>query len=310
MINELWNRFPRLLEENINGLLEGAVPTRMKAFHLYKACRSEGLWKDDFEKFAEHLESFFARPKFERTKSSFDRYLNKPMDHGLFNEFYLDFRTADVNEKAVYEIASWAHNIMRVRKRRKSQDAEASTNDNDIVTASGTLASDAVICLDVMNRTLKSIVNPTFYAKAKDIEFEDFSAAWRKTVTKLHGHKFDTELNALVEELDRINVELKLTEHETAESGLTPVIPLTQLEIDWTLAVYAAAMEEKPAPKFPLPQGPSKRLLLELERVVTLYQIVQITSQPELLRHRANIRVTLLDRCELLLGKKITLLAS
>lgn len=286
MINELWNRFPRLLEENINGLLEGSGPNRMKSFHLYKACKSEGLWKDSFDKFAEHLDAFFVRPKFERTKSSFDRYLSKPMDHELFEEFYLDFRTADVNEKSVYEIASWAHNIMRVQK--KSQKIETA----------------AVTSLDVMTRTLKSIVNPSFYSKARDIEFDDFSHAWKKVVFKLYGQKYDHELNSLVEELDRINVELKLTEQETTQSGLTPVIPLTQLEIDWTLAVYASAIEEKPAPKFPLPQGPSKRLLLELERVVTLYQIVQITSQPELLRHRANIRVTLLDRCDVLLGKK------
>ncbi len=290
MISELWNRFPRLLEENINGLLEGSTPTRMKSFHLYKACKSEGLWKDSFDKFAEHLEAFFIRPKFERTKSTFDRYLNKPMDHKLFEEFYLDFRTADVNEKSVYEIASWAHNLMRVQK--KSQNTEA---------ASGT---SAVTSLDVMNRTLKLIVNPTFFAKAREIEFEDFSFAWKKVVFKLYGQKYDTELTTLVEELDRINVQLKLTEKESNESGLTPVIPLTQLEIDWTLAVYASAVEEKPAPKFPLPQGPSKRLLLELERVVTLYQIVQITSQPELLRHRSNIRITLLDRCDVLLGRK------
>lgn len=282
MISELWNRFPRLLEQNINGLLEGATPSKMKAFHLYKACKTEGLWKDDFDKFAEHLDRFFVQPKFDRTKSSFDRYLNKPMDHKLFEEFYLDFRTAEVDEKSVYEIASWAHNIMRVQKK----------------------GTAAVTSLDVMNRTLKSVTQPSFYSKARDIEFDDFSFAWKKVVTKLYGHKFDAELNTLVEELDRINIQLKLTEKETAESGLTPVIPLTHLEIDWTCAVYEAAVNEKPAPKFPLPQGPSKRLLLELERVVTLYQIVQITTQPELLKHRANIRVTLMDRCEVLLGRK------
>lgn len=288
MISELWNRFPRLLEENINGLLEGSTPTRMKSFHLYKACKSEGLWKESFDKFAEHLDAFFVRPKFDRTKSSFDRYLNKPMDHKLFEEFYLDFRTADVNETSVYEIASWAHNIMRIQKK-------------NIETASGT---SAVTSLDVLNRTLKLIVNPSFFSKARDIEFNDFSHAWKKVVFKLYGQKYDTELNTLVDELDRINVELKLTENETSQSGLTPIIPLTQLEIDWTLAVYASAVGEKPAPKFPLSQGPNKRLLLELERVVTLYQIVQITSQTELLRHRANIRVTLLDRCDALLGRK------
>lgn len=294
MISELWNRFPRLLEQNINGLLEGATPSRMKAFHLYKACKSEGLWKDNFDKFAEHLDAFFIRPKFERTKSSFDRYLIQPMDHQMFEEFYLDFRTADINEKSVYEIASWAHNIMRLQKRRSAEEKSAAV----------TIGVDAVTSLDVMNRTLKSITNPSFYSKARDIEFDDFSFAWKKVVTKLYGQKYDLELHTLVEELDRINIQLKLTEKESADSGLTPVIPLTQLEIDWTCAVYAAAVEEKPAPKYPLPQGPSKRLLLELERVVTLYQIVQITSQPELLRHRANIRITLMDRCDVLLGKK------
>lgn len=110
MISELWNRFPRLLEENINGLLEGATPNRMKAFHLYKNCKSEGLWKDGFSEFSDLLDDYFQKPKYERTKSAFDRYLRKPMDHNLFSEFYLDFRTADVQQSSVYEIASWAHN--------------------------------------------------------------------------------------------------------------------------------------------------------------------------------------------------------
>ena len=63
MISELWNRFPRLLENNINGLLEGARPTRMKAFHLYKTCKSDGLWKESFEEFSTHLEEFFLKHK-------------------------------------------------------------------------------------------------------------------------------------------------------------------------------------------------------------------------------------------------------
>lgn len=282
MINELWNRFPRLLEENINGLLECALPNRMKTFHLYRACKEEGLLRDDFNKFAEHLEQFFSRPKFERIKSAFDQYLKQPMDHKLFEEFYLDFRTGDVNERSVYEVASWAHNIMRLRKK----------------------GTAAVTSLDVMNRTLKAITNPSFYAKARDIEFDDFSGVWKKVVFRLYGQKFDNELNSLIEELEQINIRLKLEENETAQSGLTPVIPLSQLELDWIVAVHAAALEEKPAPKFPLSQGPQKRLLMELERVVTLYQIVQITSMAELLKHRSNIRVTLLDRCDTLLGRK------
>lgn len=321
MINELWTRFPRLLEQNINGLLEGATPSKMKAFHLYKACKSEGLTRADFNEFADHLDRFFQRPKFDRTKSAFDSYLNKPMDHKLFEEFYLDFRTADIRESSVYEIASWAHNIMRLRNKRSAQTevneasfanggAASSTKSDDDAARSFSLGAEAITSLDVMNRTLKSITNPSFYAKARDIEFDDFSHAWKKTVTKMYGQKFDSELRSLVEELDRINVELKLTEKQTAESGLTPVIPLTQLEIDWVVAIHAAAIEEKPVPKFPLPQGPQKRMLLELERVVTLYQIVQITSQPELLRHRANIRVTLLDRCDVLLGRKANLIAA
>lgn len=282
MISELWNRFPRLLEEHINGLLEGALPNRMKAFHLYKSCKAEGLWKDDFDIFTRLLEEFFSKPRLERTKSAFDVFLRKPMEHKLFEEFYLDFRTADVNQKSVYEVASWAHNILRLQKK----------------------GMIAVVSLDVINRTLCSITNPSFFAKARDIEFEDFSLAWKKVVFRLYGQKYDSELNSLIEELDQINATLKLEEKESIERGFCPVIPLTKLEIDWTLQVYQAALTEKPAPKFPLPQGPQKRLLMELERVVILYQIVQVTTLPELIRHRGNIRVTVLDRCDVLLGRK------
>lgn len=282
MISELWNRFPRLLENNINGLLNGATPNRMKAFQLYKSCKNEGLWKDGFGEFSDLLDSYFRKPAHQRTKAALDIYLKKPMDYPLFREFYLDFRTADIDQKSVFEVASWAHNLMRLQRKD----------------------SGAVTSIDVMNRTLHTITTPTFYAKADNIQFDDFCGAWRKVVFKLYGQKYDHELNLLIEELDQINIELKLTEQETSESGFTPPVPLTKTELDWTLAVQSAALDGKPAPSFPSSDGPQKRLLMELERVVILYQLVQVSSLQELIQHRSNIRTTLIDRCEIVLGKK------
>ena len=55
-----------------------------------------------------------------------------------------------------------------------------------------------------------------------------------------------------------------------------------------------------------MPQGPQKLCLMELERVISLYKIVRVTKQTELIKRREDVRVTLIDRCDRLLRKKAT----
>jgi hypothetical protein len=282
MIDELWGSFPRLLEQNVNGLLDGAGPNRTKAFMLYKACKNEDLYSGDFEKFTEKLEAFYSRPKAFRKKSDFDRMLDRPMDQDVFAGFHLNFRTAHIPEKSVDDLASWAHNVIRVAKKTAS----------------------AVISLEVIGQTLKSIVQPPPHAKAENIEFEDFCEAWKKTVFKFFGRNKDTELELIVKELRWINAELKAAEENPRKVLSFPTIYLTQTELDWANAVRSAAIDRTRAPKFPLSRGPLKQRLNELERVATLYETVRTSTLPELIKYRERIRATLLDRCENLLGER------
>ncbi|MES2856897.1 MAG: hypothetical protein V4692_13595, partial [Bdellovibrionota bacterium] len=121
MIKELWGSFPRLLEQNINGLLDGALPNSTKAFMLYKACKNDDLWNGTFDQFYSRLEEFYARPKVQRKKSDFDRFLDRPMDQEIYTGFHLNFRTALVSEKSVMDLASWTHNLIRVSKKLDSE---------------------------------------------------------------------------------------------------------------------------------------------------------------------------------------------
>lgn len=283
MIQELWGVFPRLLEQNINGLLDRAEPNSARAFQLYKACKSELLWSDTYQKFTERLEEYYAQPRAQRRKSDFDKFLDRPMDVAVYENFQLDFRTAVVNEKAVADIASWAHHLIRVSRKTTS----------------------VVISIDVMLQTLKKITNPAPFEKADTIDFDDFCSAWEKTVAKRYGMQHDPEFNEILADLQWINANLKESERIAKEGKTAPVVYLTQMEIDWTSSVRKAAFERGPVPKFPLGRGPQKLCLMELDRVISLYRVVQTTSQPELLKQRENVRVTLLDRCDRLLGKKI-----
>lgn len=282
MINELWNAFPRLLVQKINALLEEAEPNALKTFHLYKTCQRENLWQGTFDKFAVQLRDFFALPKAERRKSTFDRVLDRPMGMAVFEDFHLTFRTALVNNKNLLEIASWSHHLLRV----------------------GYKTSCPVIAEEVLTRTLHAITNPAHFEKDENIEFEDFCDSWKKTVYKIFGKKYDAEMEALLKELRWLNAQIRENEVPTRENGFFPTIYLTQTEIDWTLAVRKAAVEFGPIPKFPLSRGPQKQRLCELERVINLYKIVQNTRIPELLKHRDNIRATILDRCDGLLRDK------
>lgn len=283
MIKELWNNFPRLLEQKVNSLLDEAEPNSVKSFQLYKACQRENLWQDSFEKFSEKLCDFFALPKIERQKSQFDRYLNRPMSAALFENFNLHFGNALVSNKSLLDIVSWAHNLIRI----------------------GYKTNSIVISTDVLSKTLYSITNPPPFEKVQNIAFEDFCAAWKKVVFKLFGKKYDSEFTAILNELNWLNTQLKNDEkYLPQETSFVPTIYLTQTEIDWTMAVQKAVHENITIPKFPLSRGPQKQRLIELNRTISLYKIVQTSRLPEFIKHRESIRATLLNQCDRLLREK------
>ncbi len=284
MINELWGSFPRLLEQNINGLLETAEPNPTKAFQLYKSCKNDDLWRENFDQFAKALQAYYAKPRHQRRKSQFDQYLDRPMPSEIFLSFHLNFRTAAVDERSVIELASWAHNLIRVSRK--------------------TLSS--VFSLDVMTKTIQAVINPGPYDKAENIEFEDFCSVWKKTVTKIFGSQQDRELLAVVTELRKIH-----TEHKEMEelSGLIrlPLLQITPLEFEWIKIVRLSALAHAKVPKAPVTQSASgsasrKQCLKELDRVIQLYEMVLVTELPELHKHRASTRLTLIDRCDYLIA--------
>ncbi|UXR63939.1 hypothetical protein EZJ49_12775 [Bdellovibrio bacteriovorus] len=281
MIKELWQNFPRLIEEKINALLDEAEPSQAKAFQLYKTCQQENLWSESFEKFSEHLDHFFALPKHDRRKSELDRLLDRPMHSSVFAGFHLNFRTASVSSRSVAGLANWAHNLMRV----------------------GYKTDSAVISMDVLTKTLHYITHPPFFEKAENIEFEDFCAAWKKTVFGLFGKKYDAELDKIVSELRWLQTQIKNEEKALQKSGFVPTIYLTQTEIDWTEAVLRAVSDNTDIPKYPLSKGPQKQRLVDLVRTISLYKIVQTTKLPEFIEHRDKIRATIIDRCEKLLNE-------
>ncbi len=282
MVQVLWSTFPRLMEQNLNGLLDGAQPTALKAFQLYKTCRNEGLWNEGLEKFARHLEDFFSRPVVERRKSHFDVHLRHPMDHHLYSDFELNFRSAVVSEQSITDLASWAHNLIRVAKK----------------------TSAAFASIDVMTRTIRRITQPPPLAKAENIEFDDFCEAWRETISKHYGSGEDKEFGEIVTELKWLNAELKRSEQGARSTPPPASLYLTPGESEWTTEVYRAAFEWSEVPDYPLPYEPEKKLVKELMRVILLYRIARVSKLPEILENREKIRATLLDRCEVLLDRK------
>ena len=279
MMDQLWGSFPRLLEQNINGLLESAQPSPTKAFQIYKACKNDDLWRENFDQFSKVLEAFYSKPKHQRRKSQFDQYLDRPMDSDIFLGMHLNFRTAQIEERSVNDLASWAHNVIRIGRK--------------------TLSS--VISHDVMTKTLRAITQPGPFDKAENIEFEDFCSVWKKTVTKMFGSAEDREFQSIVTELRKIN-----QEHTEIEelSGLIrlPLIQITPIELDWIKMVRLASLAQSKIPKPPVVPGVRKQALKELDRVIQLYEMVLVTDLPELQKHRASTRLTLIDRCDTLIA--------
>lgn len=281
MIAEMWRSFPRLIEQNINGLLDTAPPNPAKAFMLYKTCQQEELWSEDYPKFAKKLHEFFSTPRGDRRKGHFDQFLNRPMDQDTYSNFHVNFRSATVSEKALNNVANWAHNLIRVSRKTTS----------------------AVISMEIMVKTLKYITNPPPFEKAENIEFEDFCVAWQKTVFKAYGKQHDRELGSILTELTQVHARLKEAEQHAQLRGMTRTYDLTQTEVDWVQAVRSAAFELQDIPDFPIVGEPQKDFLKDLVRVIALYRVVQTTKFPELIKHRGNIRSTILDRCDRLLPR-------
>lgn len=275
MLREMWAQFPKLLEQNINGLLDKAFPNPNKAFQLYKSCKHEEAWSQNYAQFARAIESYFAKPRRLRRKADLDQVFERPIDSETYKAFHLTFRTGTVTEDALLNIASWAHNLMRVSLRSSSQ----------------------TISVETLTQTLQALTNPGQFEKEIDLEFSDFCDAWKKTVTKAHGQALVTELNGILREIRTLQSE-QMLEDTVPVIVLNPTIYLTQTELDWIAAVRKAADLGLQAPKFPLSKGTQKVPLMNLERVIQLYEIVRVTKLPELLKHREKTRLTILARCE------------
>lgn len=282
MVQDSWKLFPRLIEQKINRLLDEAEPNNAKAFQLYKACKNENLWRNSFELFRLHLIDYFSQPKSDRVKSYFDNFLDRPMNRCIHDSFTLTFRTAQINYNSLTETAHWSHNMIK-------------TNSN---------ASDEVISTDIFIKTLQYITAPPLYEKDHDIEFEDFCIAWKKTVFTIFGNKYDAELATILKEIRWLNRIQKKPELQIEKKKFSPGIYLTQTEIDWTMSVQNAVFDYLTAPKFPLSRGPAKERLNNLERTVTLYNIIQTKKLPQLTQHLESVRSTILDQCDWLLKEK------
>ena len=282
MIAELWENFPRMLVQNLNGLLDQAEPTPAKAFMLYKTCQREDLWRESFEKFSQHLAAYYARHRRDREKADLDQVFERPINRHIYEEFQLNFRNAHVDSRSVRNLVSWAHNLLRT----------------------GSKTESPVISMDVIAQTVDRLIHPAPHEKAENYDLDDFCDAWKKIVFKIYGRRYDAEFLTLLNEIQGLNAQLENQEKAVRKLPFVPTIYLTQTEIDWVVAVQAAAENYERIPVFPLSRGPQKQRLIYLERAGSLYNIVHKTNLPELLLQRENIRLTLLDQCDSLLREK------
>lgn len=282
MTQDTWKLFPRLIEQKINALLDEAEPNDIKAYQLYKTCKNENLWRNSFELFQLHLSDFFSLPKSERVKSYFDKFLDRPMNRIIYDGFTLNFRTSQTNQTHLTQTAKWTHQIMK-------------NNCN---------TSEEIISAYVFTQTLNYITRPPAYEKDHDIEFEDFCIAWKKTVFSLFGNQYNSELEDILREIRWLNQLLKNPAPENEITKFRPGIYLTQTEIDWTSSVQEAVFEYRIAPHFPLSKGPQKEKLINLNRAVSLYNIVLRTDKAEVKKHLESVRLTILDQSGWLMRQK------
>ncbi len=280
MIQETWKSFPRQIVQKINGLLDDAEPNPVKAFQLYKMCQFENLWQESFENFSDHLSDFFKVAKAERSKSDFDRYLDRPMDFVSYEKFHLTFHSAAINSSSLRDIASWAHHMLRLHFK------------SDL----------AIFSVEALYETVYELTHPSFAEKDHDIEFEDFCVSWQQAGFKLYGKRYENFQIQILSDLRKLHKEQ--TSSFERKNQIRSGIYLTQTEIIWLESVEKAAARSEKLPRYPLSKGPEKDPLIEILRCTALYEIAFSSDLQSLMGHRDAIQATVLNRCRWLLENR------
>lgn len=279
MLQETWNTFPRQIVQKINGLLDQAQPTSLKAFHIYKMCKNENLWDKSFSEFSFLLEGFFHTHPAERSKSQMDQFLNRPMDWRSFESINLTFRTAEIHASEIRDIASWAHHMLRLHYERTSP----------------------ISSVETLSKTIFDLTHPGPGEKDQNIDFEDFCEAWKNAADKLYGKKFEAEHQLVLSELRNLN---HIQESRALEPSrrMLDRIYLTQTEITWVERSLEAVTVGLSMPRYPLSKGPTKARLIDLLKWLTLWEISKDVTAAAVQVKVEKLRSHIQSECEDLLA--------
>lgn len=280
MLQETWNTFPRQIVQKINGLLDQAMPTRLKAFHIYKMCKTENLWDKSFSEFSFLLDGFFQNHPAERSKSQIDQFLNRPMDWRSFESVSLTFRTAEISPVEIRDIASWAHHMLRLHYEKTSP----------------------ISSVDTLSKTISDLTHPGLGGKDQNIDFEDFCDAWKNAADKLYGKKFEAEHQLVLSELRNLNRVLETRAVGFPCRNLLERIYLTQTEIDWVERSRDAVIKGVKMPRYPLSKGPQKPRLIDLLKWLTLWEISKTAKVPAVQDKVEKLRICIQNECDDLLA--------
>lgn len=277
MLQETWNTFSRQIVQKINGLLDQAQPTSLKAFHIYKMCQAENLWDKSYSEFSFLLEGFFQTHPAERSKSQMDQFLNRPMDWRSFESVHLTFRTAEISPNEIRDIASWAHHMLRLHFEKTSP----------------------ISSVDTLSKAIFDLTHPALGEKDQNIDFEDFCDAWKTAADKLYGKKFEAEHQLVISELRNLNHVLETRAVELLQLNR---IYLTQTEIDWVERSREAVMKGLNMARYPLSKGPQKTRLIDLLKWLTLWEISKGVEAAVVQIKVEKLRIYIQKECDDLLA--------
>lgn len=282
MVQELWKSFPRLLEQNLNGLLETAEPNPALAYRLYKTCKLDGLWDQNFEVFSTRLVQFYLIPRSERRKSHFDYYLNRPLSQDQFAQFHINFRTAEIAESSIHNLATWAHHLIRRGYKRTLE----------------------VASVALLRSTFFKLTRPGPLEKAEDLTLSDFFEAWEGCVFRTHGRKFEFEFKKIRRELERMDEALKAEERLALLNGSASVsLELSQTDLDWVQRLRDSVKDRLSFEAGFFAQKFESEFLKDLLKAGTLYHMLAVSSRTDLISQRERVRNTILKRCDFILQR-------
>lgn len=230
--------------------LRKAMPNRHHKYRLAKMLIAEGS-SESISHLYERIERFYQIDFYKRTDKVFIKLFSVRPYLWLRNQFYLNFRNAEVSITQIYKISVSIKHCLESN-----------------LEVPCTLSEEKLLLLVVLR-----ICQPDYYSTLFQVSLFDFLNYWRQCVFKKYGNKYEYFFDFLQKQIDEslgtmTDIELDKEYGKSITAYTCEQVLLKQADYDWLVSIREAIIENSELPFYPLQRGAQVKELRNLENIV------------------------------------------